>query len=52
MVFGQSHVFVHVEGHDAVEGDLARAVERDELAVQAEWRGAGREAEHETGLAP
>ena len=50
MILCQSHVLVHVERLDILEGDLASAVQLNQLAVHLERGAAGRKAKHEVLL--
>lgn len=44
---GQSNVFIHVEGDDVLEGELASLVELDEVSVNTDGGGAGGETQDE-----
>lgn len=43
-------IFVHVEGGNVLEGEAALLVKLDELAVHAERRAAGGQAQHEVAV--
>lgn len=44
---GQSNVFIHVEGDDVLEGELASLVELDEVSVDTDGGGTGGETQDE-----
>ena len=50
MVFGNSDVFIHVEGHDMAERDPAGLVEVDQFLVRPDRGRAGRQTEYERFL--
>ena len=47
MVFGQTHVFVHVEGHHVLEAHTTGLVRLHNGAIHAEGAGAGGKTQHE-----
>ena len=46
MVFGQTDVFVHIEGYDVFKAHLARFIQFDEFFVCSQRRTAGGKTEH------
>ena len=47
MLAGQTYVLVHIEGHNVLEGDLARLIHFNESLVNAKGRRARGKTEHE-----
>ena len=50
VLFGKSHILVHVEGNDVLEGDLARLIHSHQLIVNADGRRTGGEAQNERSV--